>query len=212
MDAKELLKKRRMLKRKKPSFIRQDAHKKKKLTQNWRRPKGSDSKMRVSRRGYKRSVRVGWGSPSAVRGLDTKGLLPVVVNNIHALQKIDSKNEVMVLSSGLGTKKKMAIIEQAMSKNIQIANCKDPETFLKEIKEKFDKKKKEKEKIKEERSKKKEAAKKEAAKKEEDKKKTEEKEEKKKTETKSKAESEKKTEEDKMEEKKEKDKLLITTQ
>ena len=64
---KELLDKRKALKKKKPVFTRQDAHKKKKVGWKWRKPKGSDSKMRVGKKGYKRSVRPGWGSPACGR-------------------------------------------------------------------------------------------------------------------------------------------------
>jgi large subunit ribosomal protein L32e len=214
MDTKELLKKRRILKKKKPEFIRQDAHKKKKVGWKWRKPKGSDSKMRVSRRGYSRIVKKGWSSPLAVRGTERSGLLPVIVDNQSALQKIDPSTQIMVLSSGLGTKKKMALVEEAVKKNIPISNCKDPQKFLDDVKEKFEKKKKDKEKLKVERDKKKEEAKKEAAKKE--KKEKKEKEEKKKEEEKAKEEKTpeeiKEEEEKKLEEKKEKDKLLISTQ
>ena len=214
MNTKELLEKRRNLKRKKPNFIRQDAHKKKRLGTGWRKPKGSDSKMRVSRRGYKRSVRIGWGSPLAVKGSDRAGMMPVIVDNVTALQKINPKNEIAVLSSGIGAKKKMAIVEKAMNNKIQISNCKDPEKFLKDIKEQFDNKKKEKEKLKEKREKKKEETKKEAAKKKEEEKAKEEKEKKEAAamSPEQKAEKEKQDQEEKMEEKKEKDKLLISTQ
>jgi large subunit ribosomal protein L32e len=209
MNVKELLQKRRMLKRKKPEFVRQDAHKKKKVGWKWRKPKGSDSKMRVSRRGYRRIVKVGWGAPSAVRGVDRTGLVPVVAENVTAVQKIDPGKEIMVIAGSVGIKKRMAIVEQAISRNIKISNCREPEKFLKEMKEQFEKKKKKKEKLKQEREKKKEAATKAAKKAKEEEKKKEE--EKAKTAEKT-AEEKKEEEEKKIEEKKEKDKLLITTQ
>ncbi|MBU2561302.1 MAG: hypothetical protein KKD17_03315 [Nanoarchaeota archaeon] len=204
MDVKELLQKRRLLKKKKPKFIRQDAHKRKKLSWNWRKPKGSDSKMRVSRRGYKRSVRKGWGSPSLVRGLDRTGLVPFTVNRPADLANADPKKHIIVISSTVGTKKRVAIIEQALSKNLKIANFKEPAKLVTEVKEQFEKKKKEKEKLKEERAKKREAAKKEAEKKKEKEKKEKEK---------SEEEAAELTEEEKkIEDKKEKDKMLISTQ
>lgn len=208
MNTKELLNKRHMLKKKKPEFIRQDAHKKKKVGWKWRKPKGSDSKMRVSRRGYKRSVRIGWGSPSAVRGLSQEGLQPMLVSNAMEVQNADPKTCIIVIHSGVGTKKRLEIVEKAMSKGIKISNYKDPAKFIEEVKKEFEKKKKDKEKLKEDREKKREAAKKEAQKKKEkEEKKAAEKEGKKGDKEEEMTEAEKK-----MEEKKEKDKLLISTQ
>ncbi|MBN1544607.1 hypothetical protein JW898_04045 [Candidatus Woesearchaeota archaeon] len=206
MEVKELLQKRRLLKRKKPEFIRQDAHKRKKLSWNWRKPRGSDSKMRVSRRGYKRQVRKGWGSPSLVKGLDRTGLTPFTANRPADLANADPKKHIIIIGGSVGTKKKVAIIEQALSKHLKIANFKDPSKLVTEVKEQFEKKKKDKEKLKEERAKKREAAKKEAEKKKEKEKKEKEKE-------KSRDEAAEMTEEEKkIEEKKEKDKMLISTQ
>jgi large subunit ribosomal protein L32e len=218
MDAKELLQKRRQLKKKKPEFMKQDTHKKGRLSKSWRKPRGSDSKMRVSRKGYRRIVKVGWGSPSAVKGLDRSGLLPMVINNLTDIQTADPKKHVLVIAGDVGTKKKLVIIEQALSKNLQIANYKEPEKFVAETKQRLEKKKTEKEKVKQEREKKKEAAKKEAEKKKKEEKEKEEKEKaekagKGKTEKKAKTEPSEQTEEEKKaEEKKEQDKLLISTQ
>ncbi|NQU79824.1 hypothetical protein HQ545_08715 [Candidatus Woesearchaeota archaeon] len=208
MNVEELLKKRRLLKKKKPEFIRQDAHKKKKLGWKWRKPKGSDSKMRVSRRGYKRSVRKGWGSPVLVKGLDRSGLLPVMVSTQTQLETINPKTQIMVMPSSVGTKRRTELVTQAISKGITVQNYKDSQKFLDEAKENFESRKKERKKVKEERDNKREAAKKKADKKD---KKEEKKEEKK--ETTEKSEEETVTDDDKkMEEKKEQDKLLISKQ
>jgi len=207
MNAKELLEKRRALKNKKPVFTRQDAHKKKKVGWKWRRPKGSDSKMRVSRRGYKRCVTEGWGSPSLVRGLDRAGLKPVMVSSAKDIDGMDPEAEAVVISSGVGTKKRLEIIEKALSANITVSNYKDPKGFVEETRKGMEDKKKEKEKLKEARKKRREDAKKEA-----EKKAKEEKEKKKSADKKGEGKEEMTEEEKKMEEKKERDKLLISTE
>jgi len=155
--------------------------------------------MRINLKGYHRKLQVGWGSPCEVKGFEKNGLKPVIVNNVEDLNIIDPKTETAVISSGVGNKKKMAIVEAAVQKKITISNVKHPDKFMTEMKAQFEGKKKEKLKIKEEREKKKEAIKKESEKKkakEDDKKKQE-----------ATTEEEKKTEE-----KKEKDKMLISTQ
>jgi large subunit ribosomal protein L32e len=199
MSFKELLQKRRLLKSKKPKFATQDAHKKTKLQWRWRRPRGSDSRMRVSASGYRRPVEKGWGSPAEVKGLDRSGLMPVVVSNTKDLATIDPKKNIIVIAGTVGQKKRMEIVTVAQEKKMPIANCKDPAKFLAEAKEAIDAKKKAKEEMKKTREQKKEAAKKEAEKK-------------KAKEEKDKKDAEKTEEEKKEEEKKEKDKALISTQ
>ena len=186
------LEKRNDLKSKKPDFTRQDAHKKQRLNEGWRRPKGHQSKMRLNRKGYKRCVRIGWGSPKAVYGLNRKGYREITVFNVKDLDQI--KDEAALISSGVGRKNKIDIVKACIEKKITIANLKDPQKFLKDIEE--EKKQKEAEK------KKKEAEKKKA----EEKKKEEKQEE---TLDEITEEKEEMTDEDKKkEEKKEKDKIL----
>ena len=211
MNTKELLEKRRVLKKKKPEFIRQDAHKKAKVGWKWRKPRGSDSKMRVRRKGYKRSVTVGWKSPASIRGSGKEGLNPFTVMNLKDIEKADPKLHVIVIPSGVGKKKKLVLLEKAISKGIKVENFKEPQKFIEDVKREFEKKKRDKEKLKQEREKKREAVKKEAQKKKEKEKEEKEKETAE-AKGKEKKEEEMTEEEKKMEEKKEKDKLLISTQ
>ena len=96
----KLLKARRKLKAKKPDFIRQDSHKKARLSSSWRRAKGLQSKVRYGMKGYRRAVSVGYGSPAAVKGLSREGLLPVIVNNISELVKIKEGQAAIIASEG----------------------------------------------------------------------------------------------------------------
>lgn len=182
---KELLELRRKLKKKKPKFLRQDAHKVKKLAKKWRQPKGRHSKMRFKLRSYRKQPSMGYSSPRKVRGLDSKGRIEVIVNNITDLEKI-KENCIIVIGSTVGTKKKVLILKKIQEKKLQVKNVKDIEAFIKEAEEKLKKKKEE--------SKKKETEKKKS--KEEAIKKAEEK----------KKEEEKKTDEEKEKEKEEKEK------
>jgi large subunit ribosomal protein L32e len=199
MNTKELLNQRNRIKAKKPDFVMQDVHKKRRLHWKWRKSKGSDSKMRVSRRGYRRSVQIGWSSPAEVKGTNPQGLRPVIIYNAGMVDALNPKTDIAVIDASVGAKKRITIIEKALAKGIKIENYKSPEKFVQETKAKLDAKKKEKATLKEQREKKKEAAKKEAQKKKEK--------DEKKEKTEEKTEEEKKTDE-----KKEQDKLLITTQ
>lgn len=150
----ELLKIRRAAKAKKPKFIRQDAHKKSRLRPCWRKPKGIQSKMRLRRPGYRRSVEVGYGAPAEVRGLSREGLVPVAVNNLSELSKIE-RGQAAVISRRVGQRKKVEIANKAKDLGIKILNIKDVEAYIKSVSEKLKKKKEEKEKAVKEKEKKK---------------------------------------------------------
>ncbi|MGM5482892.1 MAG: 50S ribosomal protein L32e [Nanobdellota archaeon] len=165
-DVKRLLGIRKVQKRRKPAFIRQDEHKNAKLDKRWRRPKGSDSKMRLNKRGYRKSVSVGYKSPSQVRAMTCKGLIGINVSRVDDLSLVDPKKNCVIISSGTGMKKRLQILEESINKGLEVFNYKDPQEALDAMKALIDKKrerkkkateaKKDKEKKKEQESKKKE--------------------------------------------------------
>jgi len=134
---------------KKLKFTRQDAHKKVKLGNKWRRPKGLHSKMRLSFKGYNKTVSIGYGSPKNTRGLDKSGLKLMTIKSLKELEKIDAKKECITVAKTMGLKKKIEVLKQAMKKGIKVVNVKDVNAFLKAVEEKFKKSREKKEKLKE---------------------------------------------------------------
>ena len=128
----KLLELRKNIKSKKPDFLRQDAHKVKKLDQNWRIPKGRHSKMRFRLRGYRKSPSMGYSSPIEVRGLNKDGLKEVLVNNIKDLGKIND-NEIAVLSSSMGLRKRIEVLKKAKEQKLIVSNIKDIDSFINNI-------------------------------------------------------------------------------
>lgn len=152
---KVLLELRNKLKKKKPEFVRQDAHKIKRLKKKWRKPKGLHSKMRHGFRGYRRCVQVGWGSPAKVKGLHKSGMKMRVVHSIKDMIGIDNAKEGIIISRKLGLRKKLQVIDIAIKNKITVFNLKDPVKFIEETrKQKEDSKKKKKEEVKKKESKK----------------------------------------------------------
>jgi len=186
----KLLELRKKIKKRKPEYIRQEAHKTIRLEDKWRKPKGLHSKMRLHKKGNRASPEVGYGSPKEVRGLHSSGLEMVWIYNPEQLKKVDSKKQGIIIGSTVGLKKKLMIIGKCKESNIKILNMKDVDAFTKKANEDIANKKKAKE----------------SAKKEKDdkKKKADKKDEKKELEAKLMTEEEKKEAD-----KKEKDKLLI---
>ncbi|MDP7180550.1 MAG: 50S ribosomal protein L32e [Candidatus Woesearchaeota archaeon] len=152
-DIKSLLELRRKLKKKKPTFIRQDAHKKPRIGYKWRRPNGSDSKMRRGMKGYRRSVALGWGSPNEVKGLHKSGLKMVIVHSEKDMDGLDSSKEGIIIGGTVGMRKKVLMLKKANEKGIEVLNVKNVDDYLKNVDELNKKKKSEREKIKKRRQK-----------------------------------------------------------
>lgn len=133
---KELLKLKEEMKRKRPHFTRQDNNKKKTLDKGkWRKPKGYHSKMRLHKKGYKRSVKVGYKSPLMVRGMTKDGLIPMLVYSINDFALLDNKKHAVIIGKTVGMKKKPALVAYALNHSFVIRNMKNPEEYEKRVKE-----------------------------------------------------------------------------
>ncbi len=161
------LEQRNALKRKKPTFTRSDSHKKKRLKGKWRRPRGIQSKVRLKKKGYVRSVEIGWGSPKDAKHLTRDGFQEVMVYNISDLEGITDKQGIVIASS-VGARKKIEILKIAIEKKFKVINVKDPAGFINKVEEKISSKKQEKKKKEEIKEKKTKEKKKKAEEKKED--------------------------------------------
>ncbi|MEA3282256.1 MAG: 50S ribosomal protein L32e [Euryarchaeota archaeon] len=129
---KRLLNTRKQQKSKKPTFKRTDSHKKKKLDDNWRRPRGLQSKLRKRIAAKGAVVQVGYGSPKAVRGLHPSGFEEVLVRNMNDLQPIDPSYQAARIARTVGVRKRWMIEELAKSREIKILNPL-PEEMMEEV-------------------------------------------------------------------------------
>lgn len=120
-----LLRLRAKLKRKKPKFLRQEWWRfdKFKNDPKWRRPKGTDSKMRMKLKGKARSPSIGWSSPRLVRGLHSSGYEDVLVHNVKELEMLDPQRQAARIAHTVGKRKRMAIIERAKELGIKVLNA-----------------------------------------------------------------------------------------
>lgn len=124
--AKELLAVRKQVKSRKPTFKRVQSNQFAKLRndQKWRRPKGMGNKDRRNRRGHIGMLKVGYGSPKTIRGTNKNGFKEVLVSKVADLDSINSKEQIAVISSTVGTRKRADIQKAADSKKITIGNAK----------------------------------------------------------------------------------------
>ncbi|MFP3256527.1 MAG: 50S ribosomal protein L32e [Candidatus Nanopusillus acidilobi] len=121
----KLLKLRKIIKRKKPDYLRFQWWKVIKLRnrkESWRRPRGIHNKIRRKLKSRVSMVEVGYGSPREVKGLLLNGKRPVLVHNLEELEKIDKEKECAIIASNVGKRKREQIINRAKELNIEIFN------------------------------------------------------------------------------------------
>ncbi|MBU1203765.1 MAG: hypothetical protein KKG60_01720 [Nanoarchaeota archaeon] len=171
-------------KKKKPKFNRQDNFLKKfRKTRKWRNPRGIHNKVRLQKKGHRKSPSRGYRAPESIKGMHPSGLKVIIVFSKKDLVGIDKNKQGALISHSVGLKNKLILLEEAGKLGIKILNIKDVELFMKKKKEELEKRKDKKKK----RETKKEKFKKEAEKRAETKKMKEQ-------------EGEKKTEEEKQKE------------
>lgn len=134
-----MLGERKRLKRKKPTFMRFDAHKVKRIKKSWRMPHGRHSAVRKKRKGRVRQPSIGWSSPKEVRGLTREGYPVVIVHNVAGV--VAAKGPVMIAAS-VGARKRVAMVKKASELKYPILNVKDPQGFVKRVEEEIQSRKK----------------------------------------------------------------------
>jgi len=119
---KELLKKREEIRRGRPRFMRQESWRYHRVKDNWRRPKGTDSKMRLHKKGWPSLVDVGYGSPSEARGLHPSGYRDVIVKTINDMETLNPETDAVRISATIGARKRKDIIDRAEELGLKVLN------------------------------------------------------------------------------------------
>lgn len=122
-DTLEALKKRAEVASRRPEFLRQEWHRRKRLQRvRWRRPQGDHSKMR-QHYGYRPNVvSIGYRSPRGARYLHPSGFREVLVWNVADLERIDPETEAARVAHQVGMRKRQQIEERADELGIRILN------------------------------------------------------------------------------------------
>ena len=109
-------------------FLRQETNrhsrvgKGRKKLQRWKKPKGRDSKMRLSMKSHPPTVSVGYKSQRSLSG-KIRGKTPVLVHNSKDLEKV-SKDDIVIIAK-VGAKKRLEIIKLINEKKIEVLNVKE---------------------------------------------------------------------------------------
>lgn len=109
-------------KKRAPKFRRQEWFRFTKLGEKWRKPRGSDSKMRLGIRGKPAVVSVGYRSPRSVRGIHPSGLGEILVHGPRDLEGLDAGKQAIRIASGVGGRKREKILARAKELGIRVLN------------------------------------------------------------------------------------------
>ncbi|MEM2214121.1 MAG: 50S ribosomal protein L32e [Candidatus Nezhaarchaeales archaeon] len=91
--------------------------------ERWRRPRGIDNKIKLSRKGYPPIVRIGYRNPKLVRGLHPSGLIEILVYRPQDLDNLDPKIHCVRIAHTVGRRKRLQIIDKAKSMGFRILNA-----------------------------------------------------------------------------------------
>jgi large subunit ribosomal protein L32e len=121
---------RRRLKSKKPKFRRQESWRYKRVSEVWRKPDGVDSKMRRKKKGWPKSVEVGYRGPRAARGLHPSGYAEVLIRTVDDVEKVDQKTQAIRIAHAVGSRKRIEITARARERGIRVLNPREAEKPL----------------------------------------------------------------------------------
>ena len=121
-DTKKMLSVRKGQKKRQPSFRRQEWFRYGRVGTSWRRPRGMHSKFRLNLKYRPEKVRVGYGGPKTVRGYHPSGFQEVLVHNSNDLEGLNPSTQAARIGHGVGTKKRLDIVEKAKKLNIRVLN------------------------------------------------------------------------------------------
>ncbi|MFC1786506.1 50S ribosomal protein L32e [Halobacteriota archaeon] len=117
-----LLKVRKRQKSKKPAFRRHDSHKRKRLDENWRRPRGLHNKLRRRIVAKGAIVEAGYSSPKKVKGLHPSGYEEVLVHRPKDVEDVDVANQAIRIGGTVGMMKRLDIEKKAEELDIKVLN------------------------------------------------------------------------------------------
>jgi large subunit ribosomal protein L32e len=113
-------------------FVRHAAHRKKRLGDKWRKPKGLHNKMRDQKKGARPMVKSGYRTAVETRG-QAKGLVIVNVYNKADLAGLDKQKHGVVIGR-VGKKLKVELLEAVQKAGLKLLTG-DPAQELKRLEE-----------------------------------------------------------------------------
>jgi large subunit ribosomal protein L32e len=121
-EEKERMENIRQIRKSIPDFRRQEWYRYKRLGTRWKRPTGRHTKQRLGKRYRSPRVSIGYRTPRNSRNLHPSGFREVVLSTPNQLSELDPRKEAVRISSTVGGRKRVQIIEEASKLGIKILN------------------------------------------------------------------------------------------
>ncbi len=123
-DIKKLLEIRKQRKKSRPKFRRQGYGIYHRIADEWRKPRGRHSKLRHQSAGHIKKVKPGFRSNRLVRGLDSSGLMPVIIHSTNHISLLNKNQHSAIIGGNVGMRKRLIILNELKKHGITVINIK----------------------------------------------------------------------------------------
>ncbi len=125
MDGKKLLKSK---KKKHPKFLRQNYGRigRKRVKDNWRRPRGQNNKKRIKIKTFGALPKIGYKNPDSIRGMHPSGVFEMLVSNKKEVDIAKQENYGAIrIRANVSKRNKALLSDYAVSLGLKVLNKKD---------------------------------------------------------------------------------------
>jgi len=118
-------KKPKIVKKRTKKFTRHQSDRYKKLSRNWRKPKGIDNRVRRKFKGMYIMPNIGYGSAKTTKHMLPIGFRKVLVHNIKELEVLMMQNKKFCaeIAHGVSAKNRKTLVERAQQLCIRVTNA-----------------------------------------------------------------------------------------
>merc|ERR1712018_911365 len=115
----------KIVKKRSKKFTRHQIDRYKKLTRNWRKPKGIDNRVRRRFKGMYVMPSIGFGSAKTTKHMLPTGFRKVLVHNMKELEVLMMQNKKFCaeIAHGVSAKNRKALVERAQQLCIRVTNA-----------------------------------------------------------------------------------------
>jgi large subunit ribosomal protein L32e len=105
-------------------FKRHQSDRYKRLSTEWRKPKGIDNRVRRRFRGVQKMPKIGYGSNKKTRYMMKNGMFKIRIHNVRDLETMMMHNNTYAcqVAKGVSVKKRKLIVERAAQLAIKLTN------------------------------------------------------------------------------------------
>jgi large subunit ribosomal protein L32e len=121
-EQKRLMELRNKIAKKRPKFRRVESWRYKRVKDSWRKARGIDSKTRRKHKSGVKSPSIGYRGPKKVRGFHPSGFQEARIETKEDLLHLNKKKHVIKISSRLGSKKRIALIDYCQKRGFKVLN------------------------------------------------------------------------------------------